>query len=156
MFYCSIQTDDFDVGGAYQALVNLAPKAGAVVFFVGRVRDYCEDATVSALSLEHYPGMTERTIHTIFEEVKTRFALEAMSVVHRVGVLSAGDNIVFVGAASAHRGDAFDAAEFMMDFLKTRAPFWKKEIMSSGEGRWVEARHHDDERAAKWITPNKN
>lgn len=155
MFTCVIQTDDFDVGDAYQHLVSQAPKAGAVVFFVGRVRDYCDSATITGLSLEHYPGMTERTIQQILNKAERRFGIDAASVVHRVGVLEARDNIVFVGVASAHRGAAFDAAEFIMDFLKTSAPFWKKELLATGESVWVEARHQDNERASRWSMPSE-
>lgn len=133
-----VQTHDFDTGAEIAALTRGRTDIGAVVTFSGLVRDV-------TLELEHYPGMTERELARIEDEAHRRWQLQASLIVHRVGPLAPGDNIVLVVAASAHRGDAFAAAEFLMDYLKTRAPFWKCE----GE-RWVEARASDDEAAKRW------
>lgn len=133
-----VQTEDFDINAEIAALTQSRTDVGAVVTFTGIVRDV-------ALELEHYPGMTERELRKIEEEAHRRWKLQASLIVHRIGKLAPGDNIVLVVTASAHRGDAFSAAEFLMDYLKTRAPFWKRE----GE-RWVEAKESDDKAAARW------
>jgi molybdopterin synthase catalytic subunit len=133
-----VQTEDFDIGDEVAALTKGRIDIGAVVTFSGIVRDV-------ALELEHYPGMTERELSRIEAEALARWNLQASLVIHRVGKLAPGDNIVLVVTASAHRGDAFAAAEFLMDYLKTRAPFWKRE----GEN-WVEAKASDDEAAGRW------
>lgn len=133
-----VQTEDFDINAEIAALTQSRTDVGAVVTFTGIVRDV-------ALELEHYPGMTERELRKIEEEAHRRWKLQASLIVHRIGKLAPGDNIVLVVTASAHRGDAFAAAEFLMDYLKTRAPFWKRE----GE-RWVEAKESDDKAAARW------
>ena len=144
-----VQTDDFDAG-AEIAQLRLADRGiGAIAVFVGTVRDVNGDATVSALTLEHYPGMTESALAEIVDAAKARFDVRDVLVVHRVGTLVPGDQIVLVVVTSGHRGMAFQACEYVMDFLKTRAPFWKKEQRPDGE-RWVEARASDDEAASRW------
>ena len=147
-----IQQQDFDPGEEIAALHGGTPAVGAVAVFVGLVRDVNEQHAVPAMTLEHYPGMTERAIEAIVEQAHGRWRLDAVRVVHRVGPLAPTDRIVLVAVASAHRGDAFAACEFIMDFLKTRAPIWKKESTGEGE-RWVEARDSDDEAAARWQPP---
>ena len=144
-----VQTEDFDVGAAIAQLREGNTGIGAIATFIGIVRDVNDDAAITGLSLEHYPGMTEAALAEIVEDAKTRFAIQDAIVIHRVGALVPGDRIVLVAVASAHRGSAFDACEFIIDYLKTRAPFWKKERLSHGE-RWVEARASDDEAAARW------
>ncbi len=144
-----VQREDFDIGAEIAALTDGRTDIGAVVTFTGLVRDVTGGASVSSMELEHYPGMTERELGRIEEEANTRWRLQASLIVHRVGKLAPGDNIVLVVTASAHREDAFKAAEFLMDYLKTRAPFWKREAGSEGD-RWVEARESDDEAAKRW------
>ena len=122
---------------------------GAVVFFVGRVRDLNEGDSVFKMTLEHYPGMTEKSLEAIVEQAKARWALNRVRIIHRVGELHPADQIVFVGVSSPHRQAAFEGAQFIMDFLKTQAPFWKKEATSVGD-RWVEAKSTDDEKARSW------
>ncbi|MBI3936210.1 MAG: molybdopterin synthase catalytic subunit MoaE [Betaproteobacteria bacterium] len=144
-----IQTADFDAGAEIAALRAGNPKIGAVASFVGLVRDVNEGERVSQMTLEHYPGMTEKAIEEIVAEARTRWDICDALVVHRVGALKPGDQIVLVAVAGAHRGDAFAACQFVMDYLKTRAPFWKKE--HTGEGaRWVEARASDEIAAGRW------
>ncbi|MGH8669576.1 MAG: molybdenum cofactor biosynthesis protein MoaE [Burkholderiales bacterium] len=137
----SVQREDFDLGREVQALSN-DPKIGAVASFVGVVREV-------PMTLEHYAGMTEREIAKIVDQAKSRWQVMDCTVIHRFGELKPTDRIVLVAVASAHRGDAFAACEFIMDYLKTRAPFWKKEHGPQGE-RWVEARAADDEAAERW------
>lgn len=149
-FSVAVQTEDFDVGKEYAQLIAEDTAAGAVVFFVGRVRDTNYTQRVTRMSLEHYPGMTENILQQILEEAKKRWELMAARIVHRVGELHAGEQIVFVGVSSSHREQAFQAAEFLMDFLKTRAPFWKKELGVDGEEYWVEAKNTDQQRAMRW------
>ena len=144
-----IQEDPFDAGGLIAETHRANPKVGAVATFVGLVRDVNEGSNVSEMTLEHYPGMTERAIERICRDAAERWEVLDARVVHRVGTLRPTDPIVIVVVASGHRKDAFEACEFIMDFLKTRAPFWKKERTGSGE-RWVEARASDDEAAARW------
>ena len=122
---------------------------GAVVTFTGKVRNHNLGDDVSALTLEHYPGMTEKALAEIVEEARQRWPLQRISVIHRVGELFPGDEIVFVGVSAAHRGAAFESAEFIMDYLKTRAPFWKREATPEGD-RWVEARDSDQQAAGRW------
>jgi molybdopterin synthase catalytic subunit len=124
-------------------------RVGAVASFIGTVRDVNDDATVARLTLEHYPGMTEKALQAIVAEAKRRFDVYEVLVIHRVGELRPTDQIVLVAVTGAHRGEAFDACRFVMDYLKTRAPFWKKERTPQGE-RWVDARVSDDEAAARW------
>lgn len=145
----SVREADFDVAEEIAALSRDRLTVGAVATFVGLVRDVHEGTGVSAMTLEHYPGMTEQALEEIVAEARQRWTLEALRVVHRVGRLEPGDRIVFVGVASAHRGEAFAACEFVMDYLKTRAPFWKREETPDG-ARWVDARDSDDSAAARW------
>jgi molybdopterin synthase catalytic subunit len=142
----SVQAADFDVGAEIAALSAGDDGAGAVASFVGLVRS---DGEVAAMTLEHYPGMTEQALADIVTDARERWQLRRVRVIHRVGRLLPGDRIVFVGVASSHRGDAFAACEFVMDYLKTRAPFWKKEETPAG-ARWVDARETDDLAAARW------
>jgi molybdopterin synthase catalytic subunit len=144
-----VQEADFDAGAELAALGQADPAVGGVCCFVGRVRDTSEGSGVSGLFLEHYPAMTARALGEIVEEAGRRWRILDATVIHRVGQLQPLDQIVFVGVASGHRGDAFAACEFIMDFLKTRAPFWKKETTPQGE-RWVEARASDDAAAERW------
>ena len=144
-----VQAEDFDAAVEMARLRAADPGVGAVATFVGVVRDLNDDASVSALTLEHYPGMTEKALEAIVAEARERFDIRDALVVHRIGTLAPTDQIVLVIVTSAHRGDAFDACRFLMDYLKTRAPFWKKEQTPSG-ARWVEARASDDDAAARW------
>ena len=144
-----VQTADFDAGGEIAALRAGDPRVGAVASFIGTVRDVNEASPVSAMTLEHYPGMTEKALAAIVAEARTRFDILDALVVHRVGDLAPTDQIVLVVVTSAHRGDAFDACRFIMDYLKTRAPFWKKERTADGT-RWVDARASDETAAARW------
>lgn len=145
----SVQTEDFDVGAEIAALTHGRTDIGAVVTFTGLVRDMGGVQAVSAMQLEHWPGMTEQALEQIEAEAMARWPLQAARIVHRYGPLLPGDQIVLVAAASPHRGAAFEAAEYMMDFLKTRAPFWKKETTPDG-ARWVDARDADDAAQARW------
>ena len=144
-----VQTGDFDVASEIAALRGGDARVGAVAAFVGLVRDINDAAAVSTLTLEHYPGMTEKALARIVDESKARWNVYDALVIHRVGELKPTDQIVLVVVTGAHRGEAFAACEFIMDYLKTRAPFWKKEQTPSGE-RWVEARASDDDAAARW------
>ena len=144
-----VQEADFDVGAELAALQGARTDVGAVASFVGCVRGHTREDDVSALTLEHYPGMTERAIESMIDEAARRFSVLDARVIHRVGRLLPGERIVFVAAASSHRRDAFQACEFLMDYLKTHAPFWKKEATPEGE-RWVDARVADDEALARW------
>jgi molybdopterin synthase catalytic subunit len=145
----SIQTDDFDLGAEVARLRAGDGGVGAVVAFVGTVRDRSDGADVSRMELEHYPGMTETSIDAMIDAALARFDIRAARVIHRVGVLDAQDQIVLVAVTSAHRGQAFQACEFLMDYLKTQAPFWKKEHTPQG-ARWVDARSHDDAALQRW------
>jgi molybdopterin synthase catalytic subunit len=149
-----VQTEDFDISGELAALRARDPRVGAVAAFVGTVRDVNEESRVTTITLEHYPGMTEKSLTAIVDEAKARWDIYEALVVHRVGTLGPADQIVLVGVTSAHRGEAFAACAFIMDYLKTRAPFWKKEQTPAG-ARWVEARESDDEAAARWQAPEK-
>jgi len=144
-----VQEADFDVAAEYEALRRVSPTPGAIVTFTGLVREFSEGQAISAMELEHYPGMTEKSLQAILDEAAQRWQLDAIRVIHRVGRLLPADQIVFVGVSSPHRREAFAACEFVMDYLKTRAPFWKKEFGPDG-GRWVEAKASDDEAAARW------
>ena len=144
-----VQEADFDLGAEIQRLTSGDLRIGALASFVGLVRDSNDGAGVARMTLEHYPGMTEKSLAEIVEQARGRWDVMDATVIHRVGELQPGDNIVLVVVASAHRGDAFAACEFIMDFLKTRAPFWKKEETPEG-GRWVDARESDDVAAEKW------
>jgi molybdopterin synthase catalytic subunit len=147
-----VQTGDFDIGAEIAALRRGNPRIGAVASFVGVVRDLNEGDRVGRMTLEHYPGMTEKAIEAIVAEARSRWDIIDVTVIHRVGELAPTDQIVLVVVASGHRGEAFAACEFIMDYLKTRAPFWKKEETPGG-ARWVEARSTDDEAADRWTPP---
>jgi molybdopterin synthase catalytic subunit len=145
----SVQAADFDFKHEHAQLVLGDKGVGAVVAFIGMVRDLNLADDVVALELEHYPGMTEKSLMRIAEQAAQRWSLQAARIVHRIGKMYPGDQIVMVLTASAHRGDAYEANQFMMDYLKTEAPFWKKEWTPEGP-RWIEARDSDDHAAAKW------
>lgn len=151
----SVTSEDFDIKELYERLRANSNNAGAITTFTGLVREFYEppvgsdEPRVLSLCLEHYPGMTEKALASIVDEAGQRWDVLACEVVHRVGKLTAGDQIVYVGVASTHRGDAFAAAEFIMDYLKSRAPFWKKQITSEGE-HWVEARESDANALDRW------
>lgn len=144
-----VQHEDFDVGAEMSALRAGNARIGAVASFVGLVRDINDGDGVSTLTLEHYPGMTEKALADIAAQAMARWDVLGCTVIHRVGELQPGDQIVLVIVASGHRGHAFQACEFIMDFLKTRAPFWKKERTADGE-RWVDSRETDDAAARRW------
>jgi molybdopterin synthase catalytic subunit len=146
-----VQTADFDIGAEIAALRAANRKIGAVASFIGTVRDLNDGDTVSSMTLEHYPGMTEKALEEIVQQAKQRWNIDDALVIHRIGELHPGDQIVLVITTSAHRGEAFAACEFLMDYLKTRAPFWKKEQTPQGS-KWVEARTSDDDAAARWMT----
>lgn len=145
----AVQTEPFDLAAEVAALYRDHPEVGAVASFLGITRDRNDGQGVSAMTLEHYSGMTERALEQIVAEARSRWALLDVTVIHRVGPLRPTDPIVLVAVASAHRGEAFAACEFIMDYLKTRAPFWKKEVTAEGE-RWVDARESDEGAAARW------
>lgn len=145
----SIQTEDFDVGTEIAALRAQDKRVGAVCSFIGTVRDRNDGSSVSTMELEHYPGMTEKSIEAMIDQAFKRFDILGARVIHRVGLLQPLDQIVLVVVTSAHRGESFQACEFLMDYLKTQAPFWKKEQTPEGS-RWVDARVSDDAALAKW------
>lgn len=145
----TIQTGDFDLGAEVAALRAGDMRVGAVCAFVGTVRDRNDGLSVSTLELEHYPGMTEKSIEAMIDEAHRRFDIYAARVIHRVGLLQPLDQIVLVAVTSAHRGASYQACEFLMDYLKTQAPFWKKEETPEG-ARWVDARVTDDAALARW------
>ena len=144
-----VQEADFDVGAELMSLTNGRVDVGGLASFVGCVRAANDGSAVQAMTLEHYPGMTEKALEDICAQAHARWDLLDTLVIHRVGTLHPGDRIVLVGVASAHRGEAFEACEFIMDYLKTRAPFWKREETPDGP-RWVEARAADDQSAERW------
>ena len=144
-----VQTEDFDVARELALLRGDNPAVGAVAAFIGTVRDVNDEARVASMTLEHYPGMTEKALASIVDAAKSRWDIVDALVIHRVGALAPSDQIVLVGVTSAHRGEAFAACEFIIDYLKTRAPLWKKEQTLEG-ARWVEARASDDDAAARW------
>jgi molybdopterin synthase catalytic subunit len=145
----TVQVEDFDLGIEIQALRAGNGDIGAVASFVGIVRDHNDGLGVSSMELEHYPGMTERAIESMIDEATRRFDISDARVIHRVGVLLPTDQIMMVAVSSTHRGEAFKACEFLMDYLKTQAPFWKKEQTPEG-ARWVDARSSDDAAIARW------
>ena len=145
----SIQIGDFNLGDEVDALRKNDKRVGAVCTFTGTVRDRNDGLCVSSMELEHYPGMTEKAIEAMIDEAVLRFGIFAARVVHRVGLLQPLDQVVMVAVTSAHRGESFKACEFLMDYLKTQAPFWKKEETPEG-ARWVDARVSDDAALAKW------
>ena len=144
-----VQSEDFDVGVELDSLTRGRTDVGGLASFVGLVRAANDGALVEGMTLEHYPGMTEKALEEICAQAHARWNLVDSLVIHRVGALVPGDRIVLVGVASAHRGEAFEACEFIMDYLKTRAPFWKREDTPEGS-RWVEARASDDVAAGRW------
>ena len=145
----TVQAADFDLSAEVAALRAGDAHVGAVASFIGTVRDRNDGLGVSAMELEHYPGMTERAIEAMIDEAMRRFDIRAARVIHRVGLLQPLDQIVMVAVTSGHRGQAFQACEFLMDYLKTQAPFWKKETTPAG-ARWVDARVSDDEALKRW------
>jgi molybdopterin synthase catalytic subunit len=145
----AVQSADFDLSREYTALLAQDRGIGAIVAFVGTVRDLNLADDVVALELEHYPGMTEKSLRKILDAATERWSLQGARIVHRIGKMFPGDQIVLVLTASAHRGDAYEANNFIMDYLKTEAPFWKKEWTPEGP-RWIEARDSDDKAAARW------
>jgi len=144
-----VQTEDFDAGFEISQLRKARKDIGAVVSFIGLVRDLNDGDAVSQLTLEHYPGMTEKSLASIINQAKARWNIMDALIVHRVGTLQPGDQIVLVVTGGAHRGEVFAACEFIMDYLKTEAPFWKKEATQQGE-HWVEAKSTDDEARERW------
>lgn len=147
-----VQTEDFDLGAEILKLRQGNPEIGAIASFVGLVRDLNEDASVSEMTLEHYPGMTEKALAKIVEDAKQRWNIINTLVIHRIGALKPTDQIVLVAVSSAHRHEAFAACEFIMDYLKTQAPFWKKELTQEG-ARWVDARESDETAVRRWLNP---
>jgi len=145
-----VQLEDFDVGAEIAALSAGGGEIGAIVTFTGTVRGTTKNGPIQEMHLEHYPSMTEGELARVEAEANARWPLAASLIVHRYGILKPGDNIVLVIAASAHRQAAFDAAQFMMDYLKTQAPFWKKEVGADGTGRWVSANERDDKALKRW------
>ena len=144
-----VQSENFDIAEEIKSLRGENKNIGAIVTFTGTVRELAGDSKISSMTLEHYPGMTERALEQISQQAAERFDIYDSVVIHRFGPLQPLDQIVLVAVTSAHRGEAFDACEFIMDFLKTKAPFWKKEVTPDGE-RWVQARSSDDAAAARW------
>ena len=151
----TIQTEDFDLGAEVAVLRSGDAAVGAVTAFVGTVRDRNEGLGVSSMELEHYPGMTEKAIEAMVDDALFRFDIRGVRIIHRVGLLHPHDQIVMVAVTSGHRGQAFQACEFLMDYLKTQAPFWKKELTAEG-ARWVDARSTDDAALARWGIPAGN
>jgi molybdopterin synthase catalytic subunit len=151
----TIQTGDFDVAAEIAVLRRDDAGVGAVCSFIGTVRDRNDGSAVSAMELEHYPGMTEKAIEAMIDEALQRFDIRGVRVIHRVGPLQLQDQIVFVAVSSSHRGTSFQACEFLMDYLKTQAPFWKKESTPEGE-RWVDARVADDAALKRWGIASSN
>ena len=149
MISIQVQEADFSVADEYQTLCDDNRTDGAVVFFVGRVRELNQGANVSDLHLEHYPGMTEKSLGNIVSQAQERWPIQRIRLIHRVGTMAIEDQIVFVGVSSPHREAAFEACHFIMDYLKTEAPFWKKEVAQEGE-RWVDALEKDTQARAKW------
>jgi molybdopterin synthase catalytic subunit len=147
----SIQTEDFDLATEYQSLRQLSSEVGAVVTFTGLVRDFEGQGSIDSLSLQHYPGMTEKRLQQIVDQANSRWQLLGTTVVHRVGKLLPSEQIVFVGVASQHRAAAFEAAQFIMDYLKTKATFWKK-VDQNGQQQWVESKASDQAASQRWAT----
>ena len=144
-----VQTQDFSVNDEYQALVTNNSADGAIVTFVGQVRDQNLGQDVVGLHLEHYPGMTEKALEKIAQQAFERWELGKVTIIHRVGDLMLGDQIVFIGVTSKHRKNAFEACEFIIDYLKVSAPFWKKELTTQGQ-TWLDARESDEQQVNKW------
>lgn len=150
-----VQTEDFDVSQELALMRAKRKDIGAIASFVGYVRDMNDGQQVTTLTLEHYPQMTEKSLQDIVSTAQSRWSMLAATVIHRVGTLQLTDQIVLVAVASAHRKEAFEACAFIMDYLKTDAPFWKKENMPTG-ARWVDAKGSDDQAKARWATPNRS
>jgi molybdopterin synthase catalytic subunit len=150
-----IQTDDFDVGAEIRRLTDGRTDLGAIVTFTGTVRGESGGQALVSMTLEHYPGMTESELEVVEAEARARWPIGASLIVHRVGALRPGENIVLVLTASPHRQAAFEAAEYLMDYLKTRAPFWKQETFADGSSRWVDARRSDVEAELRWTATGK-
>lgn len=150
-----VQREDFDLGAELRALTRGNRRVGGLTSFVGLVRDMAETPDLAAMTLEHYPGMTERMLERIEAEAQARWPLEASLIVHRYGRMEPGEQIVLVACASPHREAAFEACHFLIDWLKTKAPFWKVEETRNGGQSWVEARSSDDEAAARWRQDDK-
>lgn len=148
-----VQSQDFDVGAETRTLIGGRTDIGAVVTFTGTVRGEAKGRPIVSMMLEHYPGMTEAELERVEAEAHARWPLQGTLIVHRIGELRPGDNIVLVITASAHRHAAFEAAEFLMDYLKSRAPFWKKETGADGQGQWVDARDSDRAALERWDRP---
>lgn len=146
-----VQPEDFAIGDEIALLRTRSKSLGAIASFIGLMRDFNDDATILEMSLEHYPGMTERALENIAQQAKKRWQVDDIVIIHRIGKFKPGDQIVLVLTTSAHRGAAFSACEFVMDYLKTKAPFWKKELTSDGE-RWVESRASDVDASNRWDT----
>jgi molybdopterin synthase catalytic subunit len=155
----SVQNEDFDFPLEYQQLRERSAQSGAIVMFVGLVRDFSENTHVNSMTLEHYPGMTEKVLQGIADQAFDRWPLDGIRIIHRVGELHATDQIVLVGVSSAHRIAAYEASQFIMDILKTEAPFWKKESTQDQQGdeaeRWVDAKSSDSKQAADWNNSGK-
>lgn len=145
-----VQREDFDLGAEIRRLTAGRTDIGAVVTFTGVVRGEAKGQPISSMALEHYPGMTEQELARVDDEARNRWPLQASLIIHRIGDLKPGDNIVLVITASVHRHAAFEAAAFLMDYLKTRAPFWKKETRTDGAGHWVDARDSDEAALERW------
>ncbi|HML28267.1 MAG TPA: molybdenum cofactor biosynthesis protein MoaE [Hyphomicrobium sp.] len=148
-----VATDDFDISAEMAKLSEGNTGIGGVALFVGKVRGEVRGQPLVSMALEHYPGMTEAELSRIEAEARERFRLSASLIVHRVGELKPGDNIVLVIACAPHRQDAFAGVEYLMDYLKTRAPFWKKETLADGSAHWVDARESDEDAASAWLSP---
>ncbi len=145
-----IQEQDFDIQTETQALRAADAQTGALCCFTGLVRAFGDRTDLAGLFLEHYPGMTEKSLEAIVAQAKSRWSVQEVRVIHRIGTLMLGEQIVFVGVSSAHRQAAFAACEFIMDYLKVQAPFWKKELIRDGTQHWVDAKQSDDQRASRW------
>lgn len=157
-----VQQQDFDLAAEYAALRRVSSNSGAIVIFTGLVREVSVapgaadgEQPSQSLTLEHYPGMTENALQSIADQAAARWPLQAIAIVHRIGTLLPGDQIVLVAASSAHRNAAFESADFMMDYLKTSAPFWKKQV-TGDESQWVQSRESDYRAAARWNTSSEN
>jgi len=150
-----VQSDDFDIGTEIASITSGRTDIGAVVTFTGTVRGKAGDAPITSMTLEHYPGMTEAELARVEDEANDRWPLSASLIIHRIGELHPGENIVLVITASAHRHAAFEAAEFLMDYLKSRAPFWKKESRPDGSADWVDARETDNKAMQRWQTATR-